>query len=301
MKRLCYFVISVLTLLACDDGDIIVTSFDFDEIDLELCRGSFKDEYVFYKINDDTFESVSLDFVSEVFSDTIVTETPIIIDLEDNANFIYRRYTSEITSDYFCGTIPSNDIVVDEELVGIAGDAEISVIITVEDDGDGVDAEDEDLNGNGDLEDDDTDGDGIPNYIDQDDDDDNIPTSAELTSDIVDDENLRDSDEDGIPDYLDNDDDNDGILTRNEDANGDGTPRNDRETESGELFYLEPNESPNPAVEVEIFGLNEVETTFRTIVGVNNLVLDGENDSFEDDSFSFEYIDVTITKINEKE
>lgn len=36
-----------------------------------------------------------------------------------------------------------------------------------------------------------------------------------------------DTDKDGRPNYLDTDDDGDGKLTRNEDANGDGDPRND--------------------------------------------------------------------------
>ncbi len=42
-----------------------------------------------------------------------------------------------------------------------------------------------------------------------------------------DDPRFVDTDEDNIPNYLDIDDDNDGITTKNEDANGDGDPRND--------------------------------------------------------------------------
>jgi len=59
----------------------------------------------------------------------------------------------------------------------------------------------EDLNGNGDLTDDDTDMDGIPNYLDDDDDDDGILTIDEDTNGDGDPTN-DDDDGDGIPNYL---------------------------------------------------------------------------------------------------
>ena len=31
-------------LVACNDGDIIITSFEFDEVDLQLCTGSGENE-----------------------------------------------------------------------------------------------------------------------------------------------------------------------------------------------------------------------------------------------------------------
>ncbi len=70
----------------------------------------------------------------------------------------------------------------------------------------------------------DADGDGIPDYQDDDDDGDGVPTSTERS---------LDSDNDGILNYLDTDDDNDGKPTREElaaaggatkDSDGDGTP-----------------------------------------------------------------------------
>ncbi|WP_025740184.1 hypothetical protein [Aquimarina pacifica] len=296
MKKLLYFLFFLHLLSSCDDGDIIVTSFEFDEVDLELCRGSLKDEYVFFKINDDTQEAISFDFVNESFSDTTVTTTPIYIDIGDDVHFIYRSFNSEITSDYFCGTLPSSDITILEELLIISGTAEISTSIITEDDNDGVDAEDEDVNGNGDLEDDDTDGDGIPNYKDQDDDGDNILTSVELVNDIADNDDPRDTDGDGIPDYLEEDDDNDGVLTRNEDTNQNGSPRDDRETESGELFYLDP-EFPETPIEVPPILDNTIQTTYRTIITISNLVFEDENENFEDEDFSFGYIDTTVSKV----
>jgi len=73
--------------------------------------------------------------------------------------------------------------------------------------------------------------DGIPDYLDEDDDNDGILTSLEDPDGDGDPTN-DDSDGDGIPDYLDpydpnGDDDGDGIINSAEDSNGDGNPYND--------------------------------------------------------------------------
>jgi hypothetical protein len=98
----------------------------------------------------------------------------------------------------------------------------------VEDDNDGIPSELEDLNGNGNLEDDDFDNDGIPNYLDADDDGDNVLTIDEDVNYTLADglSNALDTDGDGDPDYLDTDDDGDGILTRDEDPDQNMDPTN---------------------------------------------------------------------------
>ncbi|MDT8347143.1 MAG: peptidylprolyl isomerase, partial [Flavobacteriaceae bacterium] len=82
----------------------------------------------------------------------------------------------------------------------------INVLETVklDHDNDGLLSEYEDLNGDGILNNDDTDGDFVPNYLDSDDDGDNIPTSSE-NADPNGDGNPDDaliSTPNGIPDYL---------------------------------------------------------------------------------------------------
>ena len=73
-------------------------------------------------------------------------------------------------------------------------------------DRDGVPSWREDLDGNQRVNDDNTDGDSLPNYLDQDDDGDFIPTREEITDDEG---NIifpyPDTDGDGTPDYLDED------------------------------------------------------------------------------------------------
>ncbi len=290
----------LLSLASCDDGDIIVTSFEFDDVDLQLCNGAKENEYVFFKINETIDEAISYNFVNETFSDTVATAEPITIELNgETNNLIYRRFTIGITADYYCSNIPPSTIIITEELNGSSGTAEILTEIIEEDDNDGIAAEDEDLNRNGNLDDDDTDGDGIPNYKDQDDDNDNILTSVELPNEIPDNDDPRDTDGDQIPDYLEEDDDNDGILTRNEDLNMNGNPRDDRDPDSGAFYYLDP-ESTNAAVMVEPALDNTIQTTFRTTLSIIRIVFDGNNQNFEDDNFSFGFRDVTIPKTTKK-
>ncbi len=296
MKKLFSFIFFITVFFSCDDGDIIITGFEFDDANLEICNGSLENEFVFFKINASNNEAISYNFISEEFNSIIVTDTPITIDLsEGTSSLIYRQFNTTITNTYYCSNIPSSEIIVTEELRGVSGIAVIETQIAVEDDQDNVPAEEEDINGNGNLDDDDTDGDGIPNYKDQDDDDDNVLTSVELENGIAENDDPRDTDGDGTPDYLDNDDDGDGVPTINEDIDGDGSPRNDNTdaSEEDDLFnYLDPDSternddvSPDP-------NNTEVLTTFRTTVNINNIVFDGNNENFENDDFSFGFRDV---------
>lgn len=295
MKKQFFWLLALISFGACDDGDIVVTTLDFDDVALELCNGSLPNEYVFYKINPETKESVSFNFITDSYAETTVTLTPLLFEISEEANqFIYRNYNTTVTSGNFCNNVPSSNIIITDELVGLSGEAEIYNEILEEDDNDGILAIDEDLNKNGNLEDDDTDGDGIPNYKDQDDDNDNILTSVEIPNEIPDNDNPRDTDGDGIPDYLEEDDDNDGKLTREEDANGNGNPRDDRDPVTGNLFYLDAS-STNEIMAINPMLSNTIETTYRTTLSVTNLVFDKNNDKFENQDFILGNRDVKIS------
>ena len=60
MKKILLALLSVALFYSCDDGDIIVTSFDFGDQSLQLCGDP--GDYVFFKINNDAQESISLYF-----------------------------------------------------------------------------------------------------------------------------------------------------------------------------------------------------------------------------------------------
>ena len=211
LKNIGFFFLC-LFLISCNDGDIIVTTFDFESEELQFCNGD--QSFLFYKLNSASTESLSFLFTGT--SEDFISSDTIIVTLDGNSNFInYRVFNGEIPSSYFCNEVPPTTPQVISEYTGNSGIVEL-ITVAVYDDLDGVDTEDEETL--------DTDGDGILNYFDFDDDGDNVPTLLELDTANADGDNNpltnpKDTDGDGIPDYLDDDDDGDLVLTRYEDTN----------------------------------------------------------------------------------
>jgi hypothetical protein len=186
--------------------------------------------------------------------------------------FNYRSYV-DLPSNLFCNDIPPSDIKITNDLESTVGSATITTTLT-EDDDDGIAAALEDINGNGDLTDDDTDGDGIPNYLDIDDDGDNINTLDEKpdpnNDDLIDD--AQDTDGDGIPDYLDDDDDGDGTLTRDEENNTqDQNPANDVTNSDIGADYLNPEVSTQVAATA--YRPHTIKETYVIDIVINNISL----------------------------
>ncbi len=261
MKNLVYLFICLISLTACDDGDVITVEFDFEDT-FNACG-----DIVFYKTIEEPAQSFSLQLTSPTLtiddlletepdpdnSNLVIVTTPeYIYTLNETSNiFNYRTYAS-IPSSPFCNDIPPADLNVTQNDVSAGGIATIKIEL-VEDDDDGVLAENEDPNT--DNDDDplttplDTDNDGIPNYLDIDDDGDNVLTQTELVvldpnTDNDDNPltNPLDTDGDGIPNYLDNDDDGDGVATRDEENfSQDNNPTNDITDNTVGPDYLNTN------------------------------------------------------------
>lgn len=125
----------------------------------------------------------------------------------------------------------------------------VNSIDCTDSDSDGVIDIDEDPNSNGNLNDDDTDVDGIPNYLDHDDDGDNVLTSTEVSVEMgrISSQlhTFIDTDDDLIENYLDNDDDGDGILTKDEDYNNNGDPTDDDTDGNSIPDYLDAHVAMN--------------------------------------------------------
>ncbi|KJD36274.1 hypothetical protein PW52_06695 [Tamlana sedimentorum] len=227
MRKLFLYILSIslFTLLSCDDGDILDFEFEFDE-DFEYCEGV--SDLVLYKSKSDPSETMSLlisrydldDLLDVGANDTLFIE-------DEDASFTYRSYYDTSIDDIFCNEIPTNLNINIDETDDVLVD--ILTVLTAYDDDD-IDSDLEDLDGDGDLTNDDTDGDGIPNYLDADDDGDNVLTADENPDPDGDGDlsDAQDTDDDGIPDYLDDDDDDDGVLTRDEENDStDQNPTND--------------------------------------------------------------------------
>ncbi|MDX1463394.1 MAG: hypothetical protein R3359_10075 [Marinirhabdus sp.] len=274
------------TLVACDDGDVIVTSFDFEEADLQSCGGP--GSYVFFKINPESSESISLKLGTQ---DSIFNIADTLnFQIDGTTNVVnYRTFDNPPTANYFCNSVPPTTPTVLQDFIGDDGVATV-LVTTVLDDNDGLEEDDQ-----SNL---DTDMDGLLNYYDFDDDGDNVPTAFELGTDP---DEPMDSDGDGIPDYLDPDDDNDGVLTREEDANMDLDPRNDITDDSVGADYLNPNVSKQYTI--EMFTVHTYNSTSSIDLFVTNAVLTNGEEQLTQESLPFGSIGnifsgtVTITPV----
>lgn len=221
MKKIC--LILLIFTFSCDDGDFDVPSFDFDDVSLSNCG-----DFLLHKISSSGTEALILHLdeknTEDVFFKTPMTNEAYAISSSGNNRFLYRIFEGRVRSDYFCQEVPPIDPTVSKEWTG-EGNLLVTNEITLDDE-DKVPTEIE-----GTILD--TDNDGYPNYIDIDDDGDNIATLDEDLDGDGDPTN-DDTDNDGIPNYLDTDDDNDAILSINESKTAD-------ENNNLIVDYLDPN------------------------------------------------------------
>lgn len=285
--------LSVLTLsflfFSCDDGEIITTELTFGNT-FKACG-----DIVFYKTKSEPAESLSLLVttpsreLSDFYETVPTTDNPYLVELVDtqlevnitgNNVLNYRSYAS-LPDNLFCSDIPPANIQVTQDLN--SGGKALFTMDLIEDDNDGIPAELEDLNGNGDLYDDDTDGDGIPNFLDADDDGDNVLTINESPNYTAADglSMALDTDGDGIPDYLDDDDDGDGVLTRDEEnTTQDQNPTNDITNNTVGPDYLNPMVAT--AVPATAYRVHSIKQKFVVTLNLENLTFDVVTQQFLD-------------------
>lgn len=287
MLRRFYILFCLVFLVACDDGDILTVDLDFDEV-LAQCD-NFEDYHLIYDTREDPSEALILIFPKSTTNDALFTSaTTVDVPEELTINegtirFIYRTYNRELSADDICAVVAPFDLTIREDYEAGSGDVYITSTI-VDDDNDGVPSIYE--YGPGGIDNpQDTDDDEIPDYLDIDDDGDNVLTEDEL------DELNEDGDDDPltnplntdadlpngdiIPDYLDSDDDGDLIPTRLEDANGENGPGDDRVAVNGVLVLLYLNNAEANAYTFEDYNAfdNEYTRTIETVFSIKNIDL----------------------------
>lgn len=294
MKRLLLPLIMAICLWSCDDGDIIVSDFSFDEeSSLNRCAFEFENSNItVLHIVTESNEAISFRFSENILDniDNIIQPDVFEIPIDNNNRVNFRRLDGNVdSSTYFCQPVPPSEPTVVEEFVSTSGGSVIFTVVRdsgpdVDTDKDGIpDLQERMPDGNGGFEGDifdyDKDEDGIPNFLDTDDDNDNVPTIIEIGGTDAPDIAL-DTDGNDIPNYLDADDDGDGTITRYEDLNAfeEGTadepvlnPRDDDSDGDSVPNYLDASISESETV--DFFRDNEVSRNFNITVVFNNITL----------------------------
>lgn len=283
MKRIALFLLLMISMNACQDGDIITSSFDFEDTQLQFCGGP--GGYLFFKLNQAQTESISVRLGN---SEQLFLESDTLeIALNGNSNYAnFRVFDGTVSSDYFCNEVPPTSPEVTSEYIANSGIARL-ITETTYDDNDGLVTEELGL---------DSDNDGIPNAYDFDDDGDNVPTFLELDNEDLDGDgnpltNPKDTDMDGIPDYLDEDDDGDGILTRYEDIDGDLNPTNNITEPTIGPDYLNP--AITASMEINSYREHSFDFSSNVLVILKNLALENGEETITKETLSMgEYVNI---------
>ncbi len=283
IKLFFWAILSTIFIWSCNDGDIIVTSFDFDDSTLQNCGEA--GGYVFFKINTGNTETISLRLGT---SDQLFVESGTrTFNLDATNNFVnYRIFNGDVSSSYFCNEVPPSTPGISIEYFGNSGTAVLTTVTGLDDDDSipFVDSEDPDTEGTGDKDED-----GIPNFYDDDDDGDNVPTVSEIGGDP---DNPRDTDGDGKYDYLDDDDDGDGVLTRYE-ANGTLDPLSYSTDTSGTPNYL--NAAISESVPIDEFREHSYNFSSDITLLLQNLTLINGDEQIIEETFDMGNIDEILT------
>lgn len=137
MKKTFIFLLISIFIISCDDGDKIVTNFDFDsDSDLRLCK--VEEKNVLYIINSDPDEAIAFTFNDANFEGTFIEDDvsqSLFVDLEGNNKLIYRTFDASLSSGsaYFCSGIPPTEPKVLQEFESKnGGDIELTTYLIEE-------------------------------------------------------------------------------------------------------------------------------------------------------------------------
>lgn len=123
MKKILGLLLLSISLHSCDDGDMQLKTFNFDNETVQECNS------LLYIINGK--EVMILDIPGSNFLQTPTEPgNPIVYTLTSSDNLIYRLYSDNVTSSTICSTIPPASPTVKEEYVANPG-GQIQIITNV--------------------------------------------------------------------------------------------------------------------------------------------------------------------------
>ncbi len=126
MKKIIYLFVLTLIIISCSEGDIIEDDINFTAV-LEDCSNA--NDFVFFKIDSEKNQALSLNFTSTSFElNELPDNNTETITLNGTTNtLIYRKFDAQINGEeYFCSSIPPSNVLVTRELISASGAATIT-------------------------------------------------------------------------------------------------------------------------------------------------------------------------------
>lgn len=135
MHRLSGLILLLLFFSSCDDGDIIVTTFDFEEETFNLCSNG-RDKFLYHVNNSDVFETLTLQLNNPGFAlgdnELVLSEETLRITLTGNNVITYRTYDAAVPTgqnSYFCSLNPPSTPRVLQEYKSVGGTVIIRTVL----------------------------------------------------------------------------------------------------------------------------------------------------------------------------
>ena len=122
-------IISVLLFFKCKDTDLIIENIDFSDSALEICLPNITNK-LFLKIKGT--EALIL-----VLSDNLPAKEGLSKRSFNEDNYLlYRKYSDNLSSNYFCSIITPKSPVLITELIPVSGELEINTSLLFNENGD---------------------------------------------------------------------------------------------------------------------------------------------------------------------
>ena len=124
MRKIIALLFLAVTLNSCDDGDITLESFNFEEQNIVKCSNN----NLLFKIKNDELLLVSLsdnDFAIAFEEASTPEGQPRVFNVNTNNKIIYRKYSDNLTNNSICTLIPPATPVVTKEWNASGGTIEV--------------------------------------------------------------------------------------------------------------------------------------------------------------------------------
>lgn len=120
MKKILFLTI-LIGLSSCDDGDLQIEEVDFDAAKIESCPGLADPTQTtfFFKIDED--EALLLNLEGGLINNATSEPGTLASTIPEPSNLIYRFFSDNVTSGYFCDAIPPLEPSVVKENLATAG------------------------------------------------------------------------------------------------------------------------------------------------------------------------------------
>ncbi len=113
MKKVFGLIIALLLVTSCDDGEITLQSFDFENQAIQKCS----DKTILLKTKNDELLLISLPEATfnTAFDNSSTGSTPRTITINSSNEVIYRKYSGNVSSNTICDELPPATPTVSKE------------------------------------------------------------------------------------------------------------------------------------------------------------------------------------------